>query len=939
MASGRLAELRSFVSFNNVDILCLTETWLKPKHPNSYLDIPGFQVPLRKDRVSSKGGGVAVYLRSGLSAKELPIYSPSLECIALQVTLPKRKKIVLFTVYRPPNVSMDAFLDDLDGALCRHLAPSTYIVGDFNAKHSDWFKDQVIDTSGEALKCFADSYQMHQIITEPTYNVTSERASQLDLVFTNNAASVRSHSVLAPIADHCPVQVQLSLKRSHPPKPFVVNHYLYDEALLPDLLNSLRTADWCNNITGDISLTTASWTQHFLATCKNYIPQKSIRVDLSSKPWYSTHLKYLASCRDRLFRRAKRTGLRSRSMDAYRKVRNLYVTELRASEAAYFHRLGLSLTERHTNTNCSKWLRHAKRACGWSSPRQLSTLSIDGVLVTAPEQQARVLNTHFQRQCSAFPIASLPVDSPHSVAGPFQFNDITPDQVCRVIRSLPCGKSSGLDGVTNELLKLTADEICTPLATLFTRSLREGIFPTTWKESVLTPVPKPGKDLCQPASYRPIALLSCLSKLLERLVHNQLLSYCLTNNHIPDSQFGFLRGRSAEWQLLSVLESWHRARDQGKHIHAVFLDAAKAFDRVDHTCLLRTLHHIGIDGTELQWFADYLSDRQICTRVAGVTSDHLHVSSGVPQGSVLGPLLFLLHFRSIPDITSAASALFADDTLLYKDDCRGCTAGRCCDLQQAVEQLSAWAEESGTTFNPAKSVEICVGPRPTISDLHLNNMTIPRQSQTKHLGVLINSNLRWKSHLTALLVSVTPQVTLCQRLAYHHKLSAAAIKTFYIMFIRPRLEYCSAVWSGASPGLLRGLEKVQLKVVRAMYRARQTSAYTSLLQKANLPTLAWRRREHCLIVLWKLINNQGPPQLSAALPLSASSRSARVLRSSHSLEFPCSSSSLRLSSFLCFVIPIWNALPSSVVSCTTESSFRSALRTLFSADRFCFVLM
>ena len=138
---------------------------------------------------------------------------------------------------------------------------------------------------------------------------------------------------------------------------------------------------------------------------------------------------------------------------------------------------------------------------------------------------------------------------------------------------------------------------------------------------------------------------------------------------------------------------------------------------------------------------------------------------------------------------------------------------------------------------------------------------------------------------------------------------------------------------------VEGLQKVHLKVVRAMYRGRQTSAHTSLLQKANLPTLAWRRREHCLIVLWKLINNRGPPQLSAALPLSASSRLAQVLRSSHSLEFPCSSSSLRLSSFLCFVIPIWNALPSSVVSCTTESSFRSALRTLFSADRFCFGLM
>ena len=250
--------------------------------------------------------------------------------------------------------------------------------------------------------------------------------------------------------------------------------------------------------------------------------------------------------------------------------------------------------------NHQKWWRQAKRACGWSCPRQVATLFVDNAAVTSPAQQARVLNDLFHKQCSAFPSATLSSVSSAGDAATsasttlFLFDEITPEQVLRAIHGLPSGKSCGVDGVTNELLKLTADAIRVPLATIFSQSLREGVFLAIWKESILTPVPKPGKDLSQLASYRPIALLSCLSKLLERLVHEQLVIHCLSNDHLPDHQFGFLRGRSAEWQLLSVLESWYQARDRGHNVHAVFLDAAKAFDRVDHTLLLQTPSNVGI---------------------------------------------------------------------------------------------------------------------------------------------------------------------------------------------------------------------------------------------------------------------------------------------------------------------------------------------------------
>ena len=167
----------------------------------------------------------------------------------------------------------------------------------------------------------------------------------------------------------------------------------------------------------------------------------------------------------------------------------------------------------------------------------------------------------------------------------FEFQLIAADDVLRVLRSLPGGKSCGLDLIPNELLKLTGSVISLSLADLFNTSLSSGVFQDQWKESVIAPALKDGKDATQPVSYRPIALLSCLSNVFERLVHERLLTYCLEHGFLPDQQFGSLRGRSTEWQLLAALENWHVVLHHRHHIHCVFLDAAKSFDRVDHSVL------------------------------------------------------------------------------------------------------------------------------------------------------------------------------------------------------------------------------------------------------------------------------------------------------------------------------------------------------------------
>ena len=208
-----------------------------------------------------------------------------------------------------------------------------------------------------------------------------------------------------------------------------------------------------------------------------------------------------------------------------------------------------------------------------------------------------------------------------------------------------------------------------------------------------------------------------------------------------------------EWQLLTVLQEWHIALDNHLHVRTVFLDAAKAFDRVDHTVLLSRLSGIGMLDSALAWFRSYLTGRRIRTHVDGALSGELEITSGVPQGSVLGPLLYLLHAK-ISSVTKAGCALFADNTMLYR---RGCVADRllpCCPLKGDLENMSDWAKVSSVTFNATKSAAMLLGGKSRGDPLqpqYLNEVPVPFKSTQRHLGVVLSNNLRWDDHVYCML--------------------------------------------------------------------------------------------------------------------------------------------------------------------------------------------
>ena len=314
------------------------------------------------------------------------------------------------------------------------------------------------------------------------------------------------------------------------------------------------------------------------------------------------------------------------------------------------------------------------------------------IMLKTSSDRAAVLCQQFQQQCSAFPPVTSRFFSKNDSSGHFEFKEISSIEVLTALRKQPSGKSVGLDHVSNELLKLCAcSAVCSSLPTLCNMLLSQGSFPALWKSAIITPILKAGKNSSLPQSYRPVALLRCLLKVLERFVHEQLSSFLLESKALPDEQFGFLCGRSAEWQLLSVGERWHKALDQRHLVHAVFLDDAKAFDRVDHRLLLQSFYSLGVRGMSLQY--GFEATCQIgSSEFACTLSTAASITSGVPQGSVLGPLLFLVHSRGIPGALSPSqTSLFADDTMAFQDNCSGEQTSPCCDLSMHLENLSCWA--------------------------------------------------------------------------------------------------------------------------------------------------------------------------------------------------------------------------------------------------------
>ena len=471
------------------------------------------------------------------------------------------------------------------------------------------------------------------------------------------------------------------------------------------------------------------------------------------------------------------------------------------------------------------------------------------------------------------------------------------------------------------MLHTFADEIAPSLASLFNLSLKTGKLPDDWKVPNIVPIPKESntKDA---RMYRPISLLSIISKTLERHVYQILLNHLNDNNALANNQFGFRPGRSTVTPLLLATHAWHTYMEKHYTVSCVFFDLRKAFDSVPHQALLNKLHGLNLPTHIFNWITDYLSNRYQQVVYCGVTSHTLPVTSGVPQGSILGPLLFLLYINDLPSSLSdgASTVLYADDILLYKPIRSNLDRS---SFQLDVTLITNWISNNHLTINTSKTKSMTISrARTTVPlQIYINGSLIEEVKHFKYLGVWISSDLTWTKHIEILCCKAR------RVLGYVHRTFAPycdppTIISLYKSQVLPLLDYTSVVWD---PHLKKDkllLESVQLFATRIASKSwKENSA--SLNRRFELSTLEHRRQYFKLLLTYKFLN--GYTFCPSGFFVQHPNPNSRLFHSKHLVQ-PFARTETYFHSFFVDSVKLWNSLPNDWVNCSSVLSFKNSIK-------------
>ena len=399
----------------------------------------------------------------------------------------------------------------------------------------------------------------------------------------------------------------------------------------------------------------------------------------------------------------------------------------------------------------------------------------------------------------------------------FTIPEISREKVSKFLTNIDVSKATGCDQIGPRLIKIAAPYITDSITHICNQSIRDSVFPNKWKEGKVAPLHKTGaKDDVN--NYRPISVLPVLSKILEKHVHDALMDFLLAYNLLHKTQSGFRPSHSCETALIGMISRWLDAMNDGSMIGVVMVDFKKAFDLVDPSILLQKLKLYKLSSSTMAWFSSYLLNRKQRVSISNVLSDDEIVINGVPQGSIMGPLMFLLFINDLPLYTAPINTdLYAEDTTLYETGISRLAIES--NLQIALNNLSEWCKLNGMAINTSKTklMLITTHQKRAVLDsdqlfLALNNENLNTINKDKILGVSIDNNLSWSSHIDQICKKISSNLWLLSRIKEY--LSVEHRTQFYKTYIQPHIDYCNLVWCGTSQLHLNRLFRLQKRACK-----------------------------------------------------------------------------------------------------------------------------
>ena len=567
----------------------------------------------------------------------------------------------------------------------------------------------------------------------------------------------------------------------------------------------------------------------------------------------------------------------------------------------------------------------------WSfikSKRQDSTgvsslIDKDGYLHSEGPRKAEILNEQFHAAYTREDTSALP-DKGKSPYPAMKRIQVHKDGVLKLLKELKPHKASGPDGIPTRILILAADQLAPVLTAIFQSSLDVGALPTEWKDALISPIYKKG-DRCSAANYRPVSLTCVVCKILEHIIHSSVMKHLDKFDIITDKQHGFRRRRSCETQLIATIEGIASKLRTGKdQVDIILLDFAKAFDKVPHIRLLHKLDYYGIRGGTLSWIKEFLSGRSQQVVLEGQKSSQKEVFSGVHQGTVLGPLLFLAFINDLPDVVKTSDArLFADDCLLYRHIRNDKDS---VDLQTDLTALEDWETKWQMRFHPEKCTVIRVCTNKSlrkITSYKLHDHVLDVVDCNKYLGVNISEDLNWKKHVNYTAAKASRTLGFLRRNL--RDCSKEVRSSAYNAMVQPTLDYASTAWDPHTKEDINTLDKVQRRGARFVcnnYTDRTPGCVTAMLNSLEWIPLSTRRYHQRLIMLYKIQHfTVDIGQFNILRPGDSRTRGAYRL-----YQIPAVQSVYKYS-FFPRTIQDWNSLPTYVTDCTSLEEFKAAMTT------------
>lgn len=846
----KLNELRLLLATCTYNIVMLTETNLTPDFHDGELGFVNYNL-FRCDRSpessdKSSGGGVLVAVDKDLSSRQIitPVYD-TFETLFLSVMLNGNMKLLLNCVYIPPGKPLSVYnnyclaVEDVMSTESVNSMESA-LIGDFNLPHINWHLEDSagLTASARAIKDLAGMFGLLQ-----NNHVLNSRGVLLDLVFASAESHVRNESSpLIPIDVQHPALNIVLRTGSVNVEPRCTYVPSFGKCRLHEVYNSLIAEEL---ILPDETLDVNELFEHFCNVLKEIVAKHTPlkKIGVSRFPcWFSTDLINLTIQKKRLHRKYK-DSLDDQSYAEFSRIRTQCRTLSRVCYNDYIVYVEGCIT--YDPKAFWNFARNNKRLdmCP-------STLKYGDQLETEPKKMCDLFASYFS---SVFSPPSIDSSS-YRFNTPLCFNELsfTTSEVFDALGELDITKGCGPDLIPSSVLRYCRGLLCNPLQVLFNKSLHDGIFPDVLKLGYVVPIHKGGSKE-DATNYRPIIIQSAVVKMFEGLIVKKLNPLIL--NVISPKQHGFCRGRSTTTNLIVLETAIVEAFSSRKQLDAIYLDFSKAFDKVSHSHLLAKLEAYGFVGDLLEWMGSYLSNRRLVVKSFGSFSSEFVATSGVPQGSHLGPLLFNIFINDIVDIIKVDSLLFADDIKLYSSID---SEVDCVNLQRSLDAVKSWCRQNDMMLNVNKCS--CITFHRTRSPIcfsyKLDDAPLPRSNIVRDLGIVLSDDLTPHEHVNSICARAARVLGFITRFSrdFH---DPTVLRTLYCTLVRPLLEYNCVMWSPHQVTLVRQIQSIQDKFIRLL-GCRLGFAYRDVPlrlveEQTGLCSLETRRSIQGVMFLHKLI--------------------------------------------------------------------------------------